>query len=307
MSSDEATVAASRTFNRFYTRIIGVLSDQHLGSGLTLGQGRVLFEIGQLAPVEARALQAHLGLDPGYLSRRLTELEAQGLIARARHRRDGRVKRIALSAKGRRKLALLDRESDRIMTSLLARLARPERNRLQTAMREIQRLLDDPLEISPAAADSPEAQACLNAYFSELGRRFPRGFDPSASVSADPHEVRPPAGQFLLLRSGGRPRGCGAVKRLGEGIGELKRMWLHPELRGRGAGRKLVAALEASAIELGVHTLRLDTNAHLSEATALYRAAGYTEIPRYNDNPYADRWFEKRLTKPRPNRRNKPR
>jgi GNAT superfamily N-acetyltransferase len=163
-------------------------------------------------------------------------------------------------------------------------------------MLEIQRLLDDPLAIAPAPADSAESQACLNAYFSELGSRFPRGFDPAASVSADPDELRPPAGQFLLVRCGCRPRGCGAIKHLGAGIGEVKRMWLHPELRGRGAGRKLLAALEACSRELGIHTLRLDTSAHLAEAIALYRASGYLEIAPYNDNPYADYWFEKRLT-----------
>jgi ribosomal protein S18 acetylase RimI-like enzyme len=72
-------------------------------------------------------------------------------------------------------------------------------------------------------------------------------------------------------------------------------MWVHPELRGRGVGRLLLASLEARARELGFSTVRLDTSGHLNEAIALYRAAGYTEITPYNDNPYAAHWFEKHL------------
>jgi GNAT superfamily N-acetyltransferase len=249
--------------------------------------------------VEARALQAHLGLDAGYLSRRLAELEQRGFLERRRAAGDGRVKRIALSPQGRRKLAQLERASDRVMAQRLARLAPGERERLTAAMQDIQRLLDDPLEIGPEPADSPAAQACLNAYFSELQRRFPGGFDPEASVSADPHELRPPDGQFLLVRCGSRPRGCGALKRIAPGVGEIKRMWIHPELRRRGAGRQLLAALEACAPALRLHTLRLDTSAPLAEAVALYRAAGYREIAAYNDNPYATHWFEKHLGKTR--------
>ncbi len=284
-----------RTFNRFYTRVVGVLGDQHLHTGLTLGQARVLFEIGQLAPVDARALQAYLALDAGYLSRRLAELEGAQLIRRVCSPQDRRVKRIVLTSKGERKLALLDRRSIEIVQRLTERLDGDEQRRLEAAMLEIQRLLDDDFEILPEPAESPEAQACLNGYFAELARRFPKGFDPAQSVTPEPEEMRPPLGVFLLVRCGGRPRGCGALKTIDHGVGEVKRMWIHPELRGRGAGRRLLQALEEQAVRLGLGTLKLDTSSHLGEAIALYRSAGYHEIARYNDNPYAAYWFEKRL------------
>lgn len=288
-------IPTMRTFNRFYTRVVGVLGDQHLRTGLTLGQARVLFEIGQLAPVDARALQAYLALDAGYLSRRLAELERAQLIRRLRLPHDRRVKRIVLTARGERRLALLDRRSIEIVERLTRRLNPDEQRRLEAAMLEIQRLLDDDFEIAPEPPDSPEAQACLNGYFAELARRFPRGFDPARSVSARPEEMRPPRGVFLLVRCGGRPRGCGALKTIAPGVGEVKRMWIHPELRGRGAGRRLLQALEAQAVRLGLRTLKLDTSRHLDEALALYRSAGYHEVAPYNDNPYAAHWFEKRL------------
>ena len=289
-------ISTVRTFNRFYTRVVGVLGDQHLGTGLTLGQARVLFEIGQLAPVEARALQAYLSLDAGYLSRRLAELERGRLIRRVPSPGDRRMKRIVLTAKGQRRLALLDRRSIEIVQRLTRRLDAQQRQRLEATMIEIQGLLDDDFEIAPEPADSPEAQACLNGYFAELTRRFPKGFDPARSVSADPEEMRPPRGVFLIVRCGERPRGCGALRTIESGVGEVKRMWIHPEVRGRGAGRRLLRALEQQAVRLGLHTLRLDTSRHLGEALALYRSAGYREIPAYNDNPYAAHWFEKRLS-----------
>ena len=143
--------------------------------------------------------------------------------------------------------------------------------------------------------ESPAARRCLEAYYAELAALFPKGFDPQLSVSADPAETRPPQGQFLLIEHLGHARGCGALKTLAPGIGEIKRMWLGSELRGRGLGRTLLAALEDWAERLGMHTLRLDTSAQLAPALRLYRSAGYREILPYNDNPYAHHWFEKHL------------
>lgn len=289
--------ASVRVFNRFYTRLVGVLSEQHLSLGLPLGQVRVLFEIGQLEPVEAQALEAHLGLDAGYLSKQLAALEKAKLIRRAASGADARRKRITATAKGRKKLEQIETQSELAAERLVTRLNAEQQRRLSDAMAQIQQLLDDDFDIQPEPSDSPSARACLNAYFSELGRVFPEGFDPTSSVTADPHEVAPPRGQFLLVRCAGRPRGCGAVKVLDDGIGEIKRMWLHPELRGRGVGRRLLEALESSARELGLKRVRLDTSSHLPDALRLYRAAGYREIRAYNDNPYAAHWFEKRLAR----------
>lgn len=150
------------------------------------------------------------------------------------------------------------------------------------------------IETADPAGD--EARACLAYYFEELQRRFDTGFDPAASVSADPEELVPPSGWFLLARLGGEAVGCGALKVQEQGFGELKRMWVAPQLRGLGLARRLLAALEAQAAAAGVRVLRLDTSRHLPEARALYIKSGYVEIAAYNDNPYADHWFEKRVS-----------
>jgi ribosomal protein S18 acetylase RimI-like enzyme len=104
-----------------------------------------------------------------------------------------------------------------------------------------------------------------------------------------------PHGRFLLARQDARAVGCGGVRRLSHDTAEIKRMWVDPAARGLGVGRSLLAALERGAVELGCRAVRLDTAASLTEALALYRSAGYAEIPSYNDNPYAAHWLEKRV------------
>lgn len=292
-------VAGVRLFNRFYTQLMGVLAEGHLGCGLPLGQARVLFELGQLGAVDMHALRSYLGLDAGYLSRMLSALEQAGLVRTAANARDGRVRDVALTRKGKEKLAQLDRRSDALVEKRIERLAPAAQGEVLACADRIRRLLGDPAGIVRADPGSPEARACLAAYFAELDRRFPGGFEPARSVSADAEELTPPRGVFLVVNVGGLPRGCGAVKTLEPGAGEIKRMWLHPELRGRGMGRELLDALEREARALGHRVVRLDTSVHLKEAIALYTGAGYVEVPAYNDNPYAAHWFEKPLGRAR--------
>lgn len=149
--------------------------------------------------------------------------------------------------------------------------------------------------IAPAAFDSPDLQQALAQYAAELADRFPEGFDPGAGASPAEDAFTPPKGVFLLLRCSGVVMGCGGLRTESDGIAEIKRMWISPELRGRGAGRALLNSLEEQARRMGFARVRLDTAAELGEAQAMYAKAGYAEIPAYNDNPYAAHWFEKSL------------
>ena len=153
------------------------------------------------------------------------------------------------------------------------------------------------MRIEPADASSDEAQGLLAEYFAELERTFPDGFDPTAgSATADPAEMTPPRGAFLVIRSDdGTAVGCGGVKLLDARTAEIKRMWLHPSTRGRGLGALLLDALEDAARGLGAIEGVLDTNATLDAALALYRLHGWRDVPAYNDNPYATHWFAKEL------------
>jgi GNAT superfamily N-acetyltransferase len=142
---------------------------------------------------------------------------------------------------------------------------------------------------------SPEARRCLAAYVVELNSRFRAGFDPERSIPASDDELRPPAGLFLIASLQGEPIGCGALKLHGAGPAELKRMWVAASARGLGVGRRILGRLEELAAEAGAKAVRLETNASLVEAIALYRSAGYAEVEAFNDETYADHWFEKSL------------
>ncbi|WP_246195677.1 GNAT family N-acetyltransferase [Halopolyspora algeriensis] len=149
------------------------------------------------------------------------------------------------------------------------------------------------ITIEPEPIDSPEARWALDRYVADLNERFPGGFDTSRAAPPDPGDFVPPNGVFLLVRAEGETAGCGALRTESGGIAEIRRMWISPRLRGRGAGRRLLAALETHAREYGCSRVRLDTAAELEEARALYASAGYVEIDAYNENSYARHWFEK--------------
>jgi GNAT superfamily N-acetyltransferase len=145
-------------------------------------------------------------------------------------------------------------------------------------------------------AGDPDAQRCLRAYVAELNRRAPeRGFDPRNGATAEPHEVRAPHGAFVIAYRHGEPVGCGAIKHHPGEVTDIKRMWVAESARGLGLGRRLLERLEGLARAHGSTHARLETSDVLPEAIALYRSAGYVEVPPFNDEPFADRWFGKPL------------
>jgi len=287
-----------RRFNRAVTQRAGALDDAFLARGRPLGQARVLWETGRDGR-DVRDLRARLDLDSGYLSRLLRALERDGLVTVEANEADGRIRTVRLTAAGEAERAELDRLSDGAAASLLGPLTSGQRGRLVRAMAEVERLLAASAIVTGVRDPrDPDARRCLRAYVEELSGRFDGGFDPARSISAADHEMTPPAGLFLVATLHGEPAGCGALKfhpgAPAEAAG-IKRMWVAPAVRGLGLGRRLLAELEAHAAERGVRVLRLETNQTLTEAISLYRAAGYREVPAFNDEPYAHHWFEKTI------------
>jgi len=277
------------------TERVGALEDHYLARNRPLGQARLLWEIDPEGS-DVRRLRTTLGLDSGYVSRLLRALEADGLVAVDANDDDRRVRTVRLTPAGRAEREVLDRGSDDLARSFLEPLSEARRRRLVRAMEEVERLLTSALvEIGEVDPGRRDAQHCLRAYVDELGRRFEEGFDPASSISAELDELRPPAGAFLLATLRGDPVGCGALKFHGDEPTELKRMWVADSVRGLGIGRRLLEELESRAAADGATTIRLETNETLGEAIALYRSAGYVEVPAFNDEPYAHHWFEKLL------------
>jgi GNAT superfamily N-acetyltransferase len=203
---------------------------------------------------------------------------------------------VILTPKGVAERATYDALSNDLAWSFLEPLEPAQRDRLVSAMAEVERLLRaGAVDVRVEPPDSPAAQWCLEQYFTELAARFDMGFDPARSNSASTQEMTPPAGFFVVAWLDGAPVGCGALKVGMEGAGEVKRMWTAPSARGLGIARRVLRRLETKAHEVGLTRLRLETNRTLTEAQALYRAEGYQEVKPFNTEPYAHHWFEKRL------------
>jgi GNAT superfamily N-acetyltransferase len=156
---------------------------------------------------------------------------------------------------------------------------------------------------------SPAAVDLLEAYFAERSATFPSGKGSYRTASPADAAFTPPAGTFLVVEpgpdddAGPGALACGGVRRIepsAEGLVryEVKHVYVRPEARGRGLGRALMTALEATAADLGADLVVLDTNESLLAAGALYRSSGYAEVEPYNDNPNATTWFAKPVSRP---------
>ena len=128
-------------------------------------------------------------------------------------------------------------------------------------------------EIAEEPFGAPDSQALLAEHASGLIERY--GADTESGAKPTEEDVA----VFLMARdSAGKPVGCGALRALGDGAAEIKRMYVRPYARGAGLGRRLLEALEGEARSRGFDPCRLETGDLQHEAIALYRAAGYHEI-----------------------------
>lgn len=288
-------VAEVRRFNRAHTKRVGALAASFLETGRPYGPSRVLFEIGPDGSTTLE-LRRRLDLDSGYLSRLIRRLERETLVVTSVDPCDRRRRVVRLTEDGSSAWTELDQRSDNLVTRRVADLTDSQRARLADALRTADRLLElAGLSIDAVDPTSDVAVAAMNDYFVELDDRFADGFDPGDTLVDDAPAMAPPTGVFLVARVGETVAACGGVQRHDKRTGEIKRMWVHPDWRGVGLGRRMLSRLEAATAELGYPRVVLDTNETLGEAITMYERAGYRSIGRYNDNPYAHHWFEKKL------------
>lgn len=283
-------ISRVRRFNRTVTSEVGALDTSFLGRGRPLGAARVLNAIGH-GRGDVAEIRAYLGLDSGLMSRLLRGLEEEGLVETVAAADDARRRVARLTPEGEREYAAYEALSDTQAEAILARHPDPEA--LIAAMDVVAVALGrERIALEEIHPRDEVARYCLGEYYAELGRRFACGFDVTLSRDPDAEEMVRPRGVFLVAMLDGLPLGCAGLK---GGTGEVKRLWIAPAARGFGLSKRLMAAVENAARELAIPVLRLDTNSALPEAVQLYRRTGWTEIPRFNDDPYPDTFFEKRL------------
>ncbi|MBL4810979.1 MAG: MarR family transcriptional regulator [Rhodobacteraceae bacterium] len=286
-------IARMRRFHRAVTTEAGLLDASFLGRGRPLGPARVLNAIGQNI-CNISDIRAYLRLDSGLASRLLRGLEAESLIEL--HTRDGDQRRryATLTKSGKQEYAAYEALSDAQATGIISRYAQPDK--LLDAMDIVAIALGfEQIRIERVSPLDKRAIDCLESYYDELNRRFELGFDVALSCDPEAPDMQHPRGAFFIALSDGIPIGCVGLKGTDKGYGEIKRLWTSPQARGLGLASQLMDAAEKAAKTLGVITLRLDSNKELSEAIAFYYKHGWSEIERFNDDPYPDIFMEKIL------------
>lgn len=275
-------VAAVRSFNRFYTRRIGVLGAGLLGTAHPLPEARVLYELGQRDLTEVADLRRGLDLDRGYLSRILGRLQEQGLIARERSAADARRQQVRLTQAGAKAHAELDRRSARENGALLEGLGEEDQRRVLAAMGTIEHALD------PAAAPrSFTVRAPRVGDFGWIVQRhgalYAREYDWDetfealvARIVADYVEHRDPEREAAWIAEvEGERAGCVLCVRADAEVAKLRLLLVEPWARSSGIGARLVDECLAFARRSGYSSITLWTNHVLRDARRLYERAGF--------------------------------
>ncbi|TFW22815.1 GNAT family N-acetyltransferase [Duganella callida] len=282
-------VAAVRSFNRFFTRQIGVLRESLLHSDFTLTEMRVLYELANHGDQPSAALCRDLGLDRGYLSRIISKFERAGLVGKVPSATDGRAKLLRLTGHGRAVYEPLDRRSREEVGELLARLDEPDQLRMLAAMDTIRTLLERQEGMKYAQpfvlrAHRAGDMAWIARRHGELYQRQ-QGWDRSfealvARICADfERDFDPRREHCWIAEMKGRRVGSVALARSGEeGVAKLRLLLVEQQARGYGLGSRLVDECHRFAHAAGYRKVRLWTTDQQRQARHIYRGKGYVLV-----------------------------
>ena len=278
-------IAEIRRFNRAFARWLGLFDEHYSRTDYSPAESRLLYELAVAGHSNAAELARAMGVDPAYLSRMLRKFVADGLVAITPSATDKRRNELALTAEGDRTFAGLDAAADRAIADLIAPLDDSQRRELVAAMQTIARLLDGDEQASAIVlrphrvgdvAHVVARQAVVYAeefgwngtyegLAAEIAGKFLQDFDPSTE------------GCWIAERSG-RIIGSVFVVDAGNGVAQLRLLYVEREARGLGVGRMLVDQVVAFARDRGYRKIRLWTQSDLVAARRVYAAAGFTLV-----------------------------
>jgi DNA-binding MarR family transcriptional regulator/GNAT superfamily N-acetyltransferase len=272
-----------RSFNRFYTRQIGVLHEHLLESEFSLTEVRILYELANRADLTTSDLCRELGLNAGYLSRVISGFEKKGLVVKSRSATDARVAHLELTDQGHTTFAPLDKASQREVIAMLERLSQTAQHQLVDAMEQIRTLLSDPepgfILREPQPGDMGwivHRQAVLyarefgwnaeyEALVAEIVAKFIRDFDPKRE-------------RCWIAEKDGKAVGSVFVVRQDDATAKLRLLAVEARARGLGIGHRLVDECIRFARYAGYRKLVLWTNSVLTDARRIYESAGFTLV-----------------------------
>ena len=282
-SEADARITAVRHFNRFYTRHVGALNEGLLQSTFSLVEMRVLYELGSRSRPTAGEIARHLGHDPAYLSRILKNFRDRGLVETAPAPEDARRNLLSLTPQGRETFRRFDRASSDEVAAVLKDIAESDQRRLLEAMAAIEAILTKQPPKSEAFLLRPHRPGDLGwvvhrhsllysqeygwdetfeAMVAEVAAQFIRGFDPRRERSWIAEREGAIVGSVFLVQAD-------------EEQAKLRLLFVEPEARGLGIGRRLVEECIETARALGYRKLTLWTNDVLVAARRLYETTGF--------------------------------
>jgi DNA-binding MarR family transcriptional regulator/GNAT superfamily N-acetyltransferase len=281
-------IAAVRSFNRVYTRQIGLLRDGLLRSTFSLAEARVLYELAHREAATASEIAAALVLDQGYLSRILAKFAERKLIAKTASPTDRRQHRLSLTAEGRAEFGRLDRRSHDEIAAMLAPLAARDQERMVKAMQGIQGLLDGAAAGQTSYLLRPHQPGDMGWIVARHGTIYAEeyGWDQTfegfvAGIAAEfIANFDPKCERCWIAEIDGEPVGAVCLARHTDRVAKLRLLFVERKARGRGIGRRLVEECVRFARQSGYATVELWTQSILTSARAIYERAGFRLVRR---------------------------
>jgi DNA-binding MarR family transcriptional regulator/GNAT superfamily N-acetyltransferase len=282
LPSDEQ-IEKVRSFNRFYTRHIGLLNEGLLESEFSLTEARVLYELAHRNSVTAADLARELGLDAGYLSRLLKKFSGRALIQRTPSDGDRRQMILSLTGSGRTAFEPLNRSSAIQVAAMLSGLSASERERLVQAMATVERLVGDTPEPELPYTLRPHQPGDIGWIAHRQGLLYAREYGWDQTFEALVAEIaaafvknfNPLWERCWIAERGGEVVGSVFLVRQSDEVAKLRLLYVEPSARGLGLGRRLVDECIGFARAKGYKTLTLWTNDVLVAARSIYLAAGF--------------------------------
>jgi DNA-binding MarR family transcriptional regulator/GNAT superfamily N-acetyltransferase len=275
-------VVAVRAFNRFYTRVLGLLDEGLAHTEYSLTEARVLFEIAHHGVASVADLRSWLGVDAGYLSRILARFESDGLVERERAEADARRQVARLTERGRAAFADLDESASADVAALLDPLTEPGRQRLVGAMREVERLLSDRGERPAPIIRAPRAgelgwivQRHGALYAEEYGWNDEFEALVARIVGSYVESRDPRRDAAWIAEVDGEPVGSVLCVHKDDRVAQLRLLLVEPTARGLGIGTRLVDTCLDFARNAGYDAMVLWTNSVLADARRIYQRAGF--------------------------------
>ena len=275
------SVARVRSFNRFYTNLLGVLQEGFLRTPYSLAESRVIFELAHRRTAQLTDLRRDLDLDAGYMTRILTRLEAVGLVSRERSEADARRQVVRLSRQGQRTFQTLDKRSTEDVEKILSRLSGEEEDRLLASMATIQKLL-----AGGRAAEVALRQLAAGDFGWVIERHgvlyaeehgWDHGFEALvARIVARYIEHHDPSRENAWIADlDGERAGCVFCTEKERDVAQLRLLLVEPWARSCGVGTRLVDACLKFAKRAGYGRIMLWTNDVLVDARRIYERAGF--------------------------------